>query len=258
MDELLAQFHRLKHVFARTKDGKQRNFNLIRKLHMLRHYTYMIRQFGTPDGLNTEAPERLHINLAKDPYCASNKVDPMEQKATYIQWKEAAAWRRYYLQTSGRTHLEFKYSRAIEDESESEDEDVDDKRGGNVGDIGGEQKRPVFYPEPSLVVAKRNTWPHKTVTCLVTTHKAHGFISAVNKFLSRLHLPPSVRLIVDNTHLLPCWSKATLQHPRLPFKPSEPAKKDVIRASPATASQDASFDTALLLAYLHETGLLST
>ncbi|KAG8793960.1 hypothetical protein FRC12_001019 [Ceratobasidium sp. 428] len=84
MDALLAQFHRLKHVFARTKDRKQRNFNLIWKLHMLRHYTYMIRQFGTPDGFNTEAPERLHINLAKDLYRASNKVNPMEQMATYV------------------------------------------------------------------------------------------------------------------------------------------------------------------------------
>jgi hypothetical protein len=64
-------------VFHANKDvlkelGIRDHFN-IPKLHQLTHYIHSISLFGAADGFNTELPERLHIDFAKDAYRASNK-----------------------------------------------------------------------------------------------------------------------------------------------------------------------------------------
>ncbi|KAG8989484.1 hypothetical protein FRB94_014364 [Tulasnella sp. JGI-2019a] len=62
MDIALATFHKHKDIFI--KKGVQDHFN-IPKVHSLVHYTSSIQLHGTPDGYNTESPERLHIDFAK-------------------------------------------------------------------------------------------------------------------------------------------------------------------------------------------------
>lgn len=60
------------------------------------HFTHQIRLHGTPDGYNTELPERLHIEVAKTGYRASNKRNYMSQMTKYMQRREAIAiWREY-------------------------------------------------------------------------------------------------------------------------------------------------------------------
>ena len=54
------------------------HFN-IPKLHVILHYLNAIRALGLLDGYNTESPERLHINCAKEGYCASNHCDYVER-----------------------------------------------------------------------------------------------------------------------------------------------------------------------------------
>lgn len=44
---------------------------------------------GASDGYNTESPERLHIDYAKDAYRASNKRDYTEQMARWLSRQEA-------------------------------------------------------------------------------------------------------------------------------------------------------------------------
>ncbi|QRW06960.1 hypothetical protein RhiLY_05959 [Ceratobasidium sp. AG-Ba] len=90
LDDTLETFHRLKNLMV--NEGFYESsacFDKIPKIHMLGHYSHSIRQLGTPDGYSTEAPEHLHIEYAKDPWRASNKVRPLPQMTTYIQWLEA-------------------------------------------------------------------------------------------------------------------------------------------------------------------------
>ncbi|KAG1897031.1 uncharacterized protein F5891DRAFT_1130082 [Suillus fuscotomentosus] len=66
-------------VFHANKDTLQElevheHFN-IPKLHQISHFVKSITLFGSTDGFNTELPERLHIDFAKDAYRASNKCD---------------------------------------------------------------------------------------------------------------------------------------------------------------------------------------
>ncbi|KAG9076311.1 hypothetical protein FRC06_009575 [Ceratobasidium sp. 370] len=110
LDEYLVNFHDLKGIFVGTEEERRKmkdlldsneRFNGISKLHMLSHYRRFIRELGTPDGYNTEVPERLHIDYVKVPYRASNHVNPTEQMATYLQRREAWAFLRAYLHDTG-------------------------------------------------------------------------------------------------------------------------------------------------------------
>ena len=48
-------------------------------------YMACIHALRSADGYNTESPEHLHINFAKDAYWASNKQDYTEQMALWLQ-----------------------------------------------------------------------------------------------------------------------------------------------------------------------------
>ncbi|KAG8737181.1 hypothetical protein FRC10_008489 [Ceratobasidium sp. 414] len=98
LDATLETFHRLKVLMVEQGFyGSSARFDRIPKLHMLMHYSHAIRELGTPDGYNTEAPEHLHIEYAKEPWRASNKVRPMKQMITYIQRQEAIRIHRTYV-----------------------------------------------------------------------------------------------------------------------------------------------------------------
>ncbi|KAG9089396.1 hypothetical protein FS749_001363 [Ceratobasidium sp. UAMH 11750] len=101
MDDALQVFHENKEAFVRLEAmGSEEGFSAIPKLHMMQHYTHLIRQLGTPDGFNTETSERLHIDFAKSGYRASNRVNPLKQMALYIQRLEAVDMHLTYLMTT--------------------------------------------------------------------------------------------------------------------------------------------------------------
>ncbi|KAG9091276.1 hypothetical protein FS749_016664 [Ceratobasidium sp. UAMH 11750] len=98
LDATLETFHRLKVLMVEQGFyGDSARFDRIPKLHMLVHYSHAIRELGTPDGYNMEAPEHLHIEYAKEPWRASNKVRPMKQMITFIQRQEAIRIHRTYV-----------------------------------------------------------------------------------------------------------------------------------------------------------------
>ncbi|KAJ7864581.1 hypothetical protein B0H14DRAFT_3084418 [Mycena olivaceomarginata] len=78
-------FHRNKDVFVDL--GIRDGFNLP-KVHSIAHYPTNIMNFGTSDNYNTENTERLHIDLAKDAYHASNRKDEFSQMTLWLERKE--------------------------------------------------------------------------------------------------------------------------------------------------------------------------
>jgi hypothetical protein len=85
LEDSLAAFHGNKAVFVDL--GIRENFN-IPKLHSLLHYATSIRLFGTTDNYNTEQSERLHIDLAKEAYRATNRKDEYAQMTTWLERRE--------------------------------------------------------------------------------------------------------------------------------------------------------------------------
>ncbi|KAG2118643.1 hypothetical protein DEU56DRAFT_974831 [Suillus clintonianus] len=88
LTEALDLFHNNKQIFVDL--GIRNNFNLP-KLHAGRHYMSMIQTFGTTDNYNTEYTERLHIDLAKDAYRATNHKDEFVQMTQWLERKEKIA-----------------------------------------------------------------------------------------------------------------------------------------------------------------------
>ncbi|KAJ7084764.1 hypothetical protein B0H15DRAFT_951261 [Mycena belliarum] len=85
----LDDFHAHKQIFV-DLGGRKEHFN-IPKIHSLEHYEPSIRLFGSADGFNTESPERLHIDYAKNAYRASNRKDYINQMTLWLQRQESVA-----------------------------------------------------------------------------------------------------------------------------------------------------------------------
>ncbi|KAG9074491.1 hypothetical protein FS749_013948 [Ceratobasidium sp. UAMH 11750] len=100
LQEALDEFHQYKHVLVGPSRvyADDSRFDLIAKLHQLFHFPECTREMGTPDGFSTEGPEHLHIGSAKEPWRASNKVQPTPQMVKFIQRHEALRIHRAYMQ----------------------------------------------------------------------------------------------------------------------------------------------------------------
>ena len=85
LEECLARFHENKQVFVDLEVRENFEFP---KLHSLTHYTRSIRLFGTTDNYNTEQTERLHIDLTKHTYRATNRKDEYSQMTKWLERRE--------------------------------------------------------------------------------------------------------------------------------------------------------------------------
>ncbi|KAH7907715.1 hypothetical protein BJ138DRAFT_1014064 [Hygrophoropsis aurantiaca] len=87
LQHALDEFHAHKTVFIELEARYPEHFN-IPKIHSMEHYRMLIELFGSADGFNSESPERLHIDYAKDAYRASNKKDYLIQMTVWLQRQE--------------------------------------------------------------------------------------------------------------------------------------------------------------------------
>ncbi|TEB18734.1 hypothetical protein FA13DRAFT_1758436 [Coprinellus micaceus] len=94
MDDALARFHADKDVFIKL--GVRSHFN-IPKLHFAIHYVHLIKLFRTTDNFNTEYTERLHIDLAKDTYAATNRKDEYPQMSVWLTRREKMSCHAEYV-----------------------------------------------------------------------------------------------------------------------------------------------------------------
>ncbi|KAG8685045.1 hypothetical protein FRC11_011208, partial [Ceratobasidium sp. 423] len=97
----LRDFHATREIFITRGAYAGEDFNDFSKMHMMGHYPHQIREWGVPDGYNTEGPERLHIEYVKIPFGTTNGVDPEPQMTLYLQRIEALCIRRAELERAG-------------------------------------------------------------------------------------------------------------------------------------------------------------
>ncbi|KAG5644631.1 hypothetical protein H0H81_009458, partial [Sphagnurus paluster] len=150
------------------------HFN-IPKLHSMVHYVDSIEALGSLDGYNSESPERLHIDFAKEAYRASNKRDYTEQMVMWLQRQEAM-WTRgafcaWVKDQQGLIDGERNNSgsESLSEESESESGAV-----------------PIPTPTssaPLYAIAKKAPFKNVTVQCLTADFGAVDFIPALTTFL---------------------------------------------------------------------------
>ena len=201
LDECLKTFHDHKDIVVEL--GVRDNFN-IPKLHSILHYVECIRSLGSADGYNSESPERLHIDFAKDAYCASNKRDYVEQMAVWLQRHEAIWLRESYLIWVEK-RLEFLMKagevNVIGDEEDEQDVEVEqDQVRCDVTqcDINITQPQARVLNLPNVPYSTAKTPPHKNLTIekLTESFGTTNFLPALSSFLHH-NLPGST---ISPTH----------------------------------------------------------
>ena len=160
METALKNFHDNKDIFIR--EGISDNFN-IPKIHQMLHYIEAIRSRGSTDGYNTE---RLHIDYAKEGYCASNKKDYIKQMTVWLGRQEAVTcFQAYLVYTAKQTNTSTQDSQQLD--SDSEDLDNDDLNDTSV----------------PILMSIKPAYPHVGISTITTEFKATGFIHALTTYI---------------------------------------------------------------------------
>ncbi|KAG8708011.1 hypothetical protein FRC08_000162 [Ceratobasidium sp. 394] len=274
LDSDLARFHDLKHIFV--SHGGVKDWDAIPKLHMLNHYTYLIREFGTTDGYNTETSEWLRIDCVKVFYRASNKVDPTEQMITNLQQREAWAIQRIRLEDQNLIPKRRRSCQASEESEEPEGVQRNERDGDYEDTMDEEEEEDVeeeaeinrthgqasahkqrhnsveYHPNPTIIHAKRPTKPSVSGHDIINRHHAPDFIDAVKTYISGLPNAEEHAQILNEDFRFSVWTRLSLVHDPLPSAPLVGCRTDLVRARPAAPCRrlnrrrEDAFDTVLL------------
>ncbi|KAG1837057.1 hypothetical protein F4604DRAFT_1942604 [Suillus subluteus] len=198
MTETLEALQTTLDVFHANKDilkelAIREHFN-IPKLHQLTHYVQSIMLLGTADGFNTELPKRLHIDFAKEAYCATNKRDYEEQMTLWLQRQEAVFLRAAYLDWLAQHpllpagHAEPRsFDPGFDSDSDSESEETEAASPNTTSSL-------VTSKEVTHILAKAPVHPHQSVEKIVTAHGATDFLPALQTFLQK-NLPQTTGVV---------------------------------------------------------------
>ncbi|QRW13139.1 hypothetical protein RhiLY_12138 [Ceratobasidium sp. AG-Ba] len=203
----------------------ERRFNKIPKLHSLTHYPYLISQLGAPEGLSTEITERLHIDFVKEPWLATNHVNPIQQMVGYLENREAWALLRAYMHDQ-RLVIDPRFKDTVK---EDDDEDAGVEEGLADAADGGEDGV-LWQPAPTVWMAKRPSLRASVKgTYLIQNHQARDFIRATTDYLRLLH-PTRTAFPISHDTAFQVWRRCKLRHRRLPFDPVLDPQTDQVRA----------------------------
>jgi hypothetical protein len=251
MQEALNLFHANKDAFVDL--NIREHFN-IPKLHSMLHYILSIQKLGSVDGLNSEGPERLHIDYAKKGYRASNKNDYTIQMAKWLQRQESIDLRTAYLRWCDNL---VPYDE--EGEGHGEDNDADDAPN-SAGDVDHDveverihedQVTAVKGSELTLYrIAKTPAFSSVPLCRLEQAYGASQFLPALKVFLQE-NIP--ARTLQPNE-----YDRYNLYNAVYITLPSEPHISDRKRQKtlhataghsngPRKPPSPAQFDTALLI-----------
>ena len=216
-------FHENKDAFI--WEGVHKHIN-IPKIHQMQHYVEAIRSHGTADGYNTEVSERLHIDYAKEGYCASNKKDYIKQMTVWLGWQEAVSRFQAYLvyaakqeNTTSRDH-----SQQLEMDSDEEPDDNDD-----LND-------PTIPVSTSTIathsVSVKPAFAHISLSTIMTDFKATGFFPTLKNYIWHAYPPPALPLFPTTANCFDVYKRLNISQPSLTAVGQE-SFIDWIRATPA-------------------------
>ncbi|KAG1851592.1 hypothetical protein DFJ58DRAFT_728813 [Suillus subalutaceus] len=153
----LSVFHSHKDVLKELSIRK--HFN-IPKIHQLTHYIQSITLFGAADGFNTELPECLHIDFAKDAYRATNKCDYEEQMVLWLQRQDAIFLQGAYLDWLAQVPLSA--VGRTEDDSNTYDSDSDSDSDSHETEAATPHTTSAKQFQMTHVLAKAPAHPHRS------------------------------------------------------------------------------------------------
>lgn len=192
------------------------------KLHALQHYVESVKLFGTTDNYNTEATERLHIDLTKHAFRASNKRNFVTQMCRWLERREAVFWFSTYLAWQ-------------------------------VGEtFDARLRKKTTNAHLPIVLAKRPHHARVSLDALAKRYRATGFRAALEDFLIDWHglrryrgyetaLPTSISTALALLQSVRVWKHVKFYTPNTQTE----AAPDVLNIAYASAEKQR-FDTVLV------------
>ncbi|TFY59021.1 hypothetical protein EVG20_g7943 [Dentipellis fragilis] len=256
----LDDFHRNKEILEQF--GIREHFN-IPKIHSMIHYVASIRSRGAADRFNSEAPERLHIDYAKEAYRASNKRDYTAQMMLWLQRQEAVVLCSSYLDwiRERRARMDRNATRPVSGESDCEDEDQDSDTGSDDQEertvqlsMAPSVPMPTLLPRYQVAMKSPKGYQDLLVNQLEERFHATNFLPAFSTFIEQ-RLP---RGTIRPSHFdrFDCYRRVTLFTPAHPHVTTGTkfAFKSTLWATPPSqnlqarvTSRRAHFDTAFIM-----------
>jgi hypothetical protein len=257
LENCLKSFHDHKDIVVELEI--RNNFN-IPKLHAILHYADCIRSLGSADGYNSESPERLHIDFAKEAYRASNKRDYVEQMAIWLQRHEAI-WLResYFIWVENKMEILMKASdvNTIDDEEVEEEVEVEHdhvevtQRDFNITHSRDRDRCDLNLNNVNYSLAKSP--PHKNLSVEKLTEKfgTSNFLPALSTFL---HLKfPGSTITPSNSDRFDAYKQIVISLPRNDYLGERSLVVDRVRTSPfvnasgRALAKASHFDTAFIV-----------
>jgi len=217
-------FHERKSIFV---DYKIREHFNIPKVHSMQHYFHMIKSHGTADNFNTELPERLHIEMAKDAFKHTNKKDYISQMRLWLGRHESVRKFTAYLSWSVKNYVPGGRKGSKADLS---DLDPDQQLDPLEGDIDDDETESLSTDRISLQHHTAINPPlTMTLDDMKSKLKVHRFDQALERFLRPRSLHPSLQQAIQNARY-PIFKQFTISIPSPPQVTSEPLIRDVVLA----------------------------
>ncbi|KAF8584520.1 hypothetical protein K439DRAFT_1616617 [Ramaria rubella] len=191
LQESLTRFHTHKETFI--AHNVREHFQ-IPKIHAMEHYVASIKSCGTADGLNTELPERLHIDFAKIGYHASSHRDYIIQMTKWITRQEKIhAFSAYF-------HWWAPGARDI-DEGRSEEEAIDmvSETTAHPNTSYAQEPDEEINIGRTYCVAKCPGFPNTSMPTIIHQFGAVHFLLALTAFLKRIN-PQSTSSLNEYMH----------------------------------------------------------
>jgi hypothetical protein len=185
MQKALDRFHANKHGFVDR--GIRNHFN-IPKFHSTIHYINSIRFLGSADGFNTESPEHLHIDYAKNAYKGSSCIDYIAQMTKWLQQQEAVSRRNAYLEwvaLQTRSEDDVPVIEAMQDQTNDDELEFKDKT--HIRKLARSFIPSGIQHGHGYRVAKASPFPNTSVNRLELDFGAVNFIPAFQAYLLEHH-----------------------------------------------------------------------
>ena len=224
-----ADFHERKLIFV--DHGICEHFNFP-KLHSMQHYLHMIKSHGTADNFNTELPERLHINIAKDTFTHTNKKDYIAQMHLRLQRHKAVCKFTAYLQWAVKDYTPGGKKRLRAQDTNTVDTDAGEQIPDDDTDDTPTTTNPPSINDTTSLYHHVTKNPPFTMSLSTINSKfgVHQFAETFEKFLCKSEsLHPSLHHAIENTRY-PVFKQFTVRIPSPPQVTSEPFVHDVVHA----------------------------
>jgi hypothetical protein len=235
----LEAFHEHKDIFITL--NIREHFNNIPKLHSMMHYVSSIKLHGSADGYSSEAPERLHIDYAKDAYRASNKKEYTEQMTKWLQRQENIHQFSVYLDwrlSKSQSDLGRDGERNDEGDPNMAGEISDDEEDVDLLTSHTTSLLPVRAVGKSLgsgshIISSKPGFPNVSVDKIITDFHAPLFLPALVSYFRRTNPPPKTFTSPNATDHFDVYKRISVPLPNIAAAgPSNCL--DRIRATPVT------------------------